>query len=206
MSKKVNIGGDANDANYRYKRDVVQLAKIAKHGGLTQIMNMNFICKQLKVNQESFTKVYYKKISQKGITLFGTNQFKGELTVELAEKLLNDLIQDKLLCPKCRLPEWSGSLCSACGHTKTSKQTQVQEEEEPTCPHVSMVISMVKTLYGRALAEPVHREDMYTAIDYFWKLPLCLPEGIVKPEKCEHRYASWLKNVNMMLASYEENK
>jgi translation initiation factor 2 beta subunit (eIF-2beta)/eIF-5 len=131
MNQKVNIGGDRNDPNYRYKRDRLVLSKTNKKGGIIHITNMQQILKQLHTSSH-FEDKFYQKLKQTGIHMISAGAFKGGLTVEKAESILEILISKYILCPKCRLPELRKGVCRACGYSKPSKRsTSPQDDYEP---------------------------------------------------------------------------
>ena len=114
MSKQlINIGGDFNkgDDFYRYKRNIVEIIWENINGIQTRIKNLEVIAKQLGIQSEILTKYLQKKI---GANITG-NTIKGKIDVDTIEKHFEQYIKNYVLCPKCRLPEWTGKLCKACG-------------------------------------------------------------------------------------------
>ena len=124
MSKQlINIGGDFNkgDDFYRYKRNIVEVIWENINGIQTRIKNLELIAKQLGIPPELLTKYLQKKI---GASITG-NTIKGKIEVDTIEKHFEQYIKNYVLCPKCRLPEWTGKLCKACGFSKELK-TEVE--------------------------------------------------------------------------------
>lgn len=172
MTTKVNIGGDPLDASYRYKRDVIIIERVKKQGGLLKISNIDTICKQLRVGAE-FKKFFYKKIKSKGIPFYGENLFKAGLSTNDLEKILEQLIKEHVLCPTCKLPEWNGKLCSACGHRKQGKKKSEDDDEDDdeveASIQVKQAVQLCKKLYDlRAQSENRYLIDK--CIDEFWRI------------------------------------
>ncbi len=202
---KINIGGDPLDKNYRYKRDQIKLEKIARNGGLIKIANIHTICKQMKVGFE-FVDIFYGELKRRGIAMFGKEYFKGQLTVELAENILNKWIIANLLCPQCKLPEWNGESCRACGYVKATKNTKTVTEQpvEQTCPHVGTMVVLVKKLYKLARNDRAQYNSIMRAIESFWNIPMCIELQTsghvedsqwitrpIKPERCQELCTKW---------------
>lgn len=182
MSDTINIGGDPNDRNYRYKRNRIALEKISKNGGMMRIKNFDLICSQLKVNKNHFKEAYYKQLKKKGIKVRDDGFFKGEIRIPDLEEILNRMIAKYLLCPVCGLPELSGTHCRACGHNggetkevdKThADKTHLKEEgkpwdiappEENPISANSKVVEWAKKLYD------IHTPEAHTYLDIFWMI------------------------------------
>ena len=126
-----NIGGDKNDVFYRYKRNTIQTEKIDKQGGLTKITNMQCIQRQLGVGKD-FISLFYKAIKKTGHPQVSTGVFRGNIPVDVLENILEKLIQEHVLCPKCKLPEWNKEVCKACGYCKDdeSKKAKLKKSKK----------------------------------------------------------------------------
>jgi translation initiation factor 2 beta subunit (eIF-2beta)/eIF-5 len=153
MSELINIGGLDGDKYYRYKRNKIRIKHIRKNGGRTQIINMPDILKQLDVPTE-FSDAYYKKVQKKkGVTHLGNGIFQGtHLTVDILEKILVEMINKYLVCPKCCLPEWKKDKCAACGyfitHHNNTETAEVYVSEVDLQPEsTDQYIEFVKKLY-----------------------------------------------------------
>ena len=116
-SKMKNIGGDSNDPFYRYKRNIIEVEYNQRKGGTTVITNLDLIQSQLKM-PDSFIKSFFKKIKKTGKAMTQKGVFRGTITVDEFEAILEYMIQKYVLCPQCKLPEWDGSHCAACGFVK----------------------------------------------------------------------------------------
>jgi translation initiation factor 2 beta subunit (eIF-2beta)/eIF-5 len=128
----VNIGGDKNDSFYRYKRSLIEVKTLSKQGGLTQITNMDEILKQLQMPKE-FSTAFYKQIKKKGNNMISPGVFRGDIPVKTFEDILEYMIDKYVLCPRCRLPEWRGESCNACGYVKGQLLKKEVEELTEDC-------------------------------------------------------------------------
>lgn len=188
---KVNIGGSSDDAFYRYKRDVIAISKAGK--GMWKISNIDFICKQLKVGAE-FAEKLYAEIKRRGIAMIGRGNFRGVISVSELEKIINKLIDKYVLCPKCKLPEWNGQFCGACGETKAIKGiTSKDDAAEPECSHCARAAAYVKELYAKRLTGAAEEIFQYEQIiDYFWDIPCCSTKKITE-STCEKKHSNFCK-------------
>lgn len=121
----VNIGGDAQDASYRYKMPKLGTKIEGRGNGIkTVIVNMVDIAKALHVNPGYPTKFF-------GIELGAQSKFSSKTERAIVNgshnapdlaKLLEKFIDNFVLCPRCGLPEIKLSIksnikydCAACG-------------------------------------------------------------------------------------------
>ena len=192
----VNIGGDPNDVNYRYKRDQIVLEQVKRYGGMRRMQNIDRILSQLstcRVNVQQLKQEYYKRIKKKGIRIMDGGWFKGDVSLTDLENVLNRLIADVILCPRCKLPEWNGATCIACGHTTPKKQQQgkrMDEDEEgrrQTYPQQEAAVALMKDLYDKRARLQKEDEDARTrmdiCIDRFWNIQ----------EQDEKTHLAWIK-------------
>lgn len=114
---KVNVGGNKDDCFYRYKRDRIKIKYINKKGGLTQILNMDKVCSDMKV-PDRFVNAFYKKVKKQGYAMIKPGVFRGTVNKEVFEKVLEDMINKYVLCKGCKLPEknWEKKVCQSCGN------------------------------------------------------------------------------------------
>jgi len=109
MSRKlVNIGGDENDINYRYKMPVLQTKIEGRGNGIkTVVTNIIEVCKPLRTQPDWVTKYF-------GMEKGALSQFNPERMVGIVngahqasdfQKVLKIYINDFILCPQCKLPE-----------------------------------------------------------------------------------------------------
>ncbi len=190
----VNIGGDPNDPCYRYKREVIKIEKVNK--GLWCIANINNICKQLKV-KDKFLNTFYGEIKRRGVPMIGKGQFKGMISNAELEKIMNVLIDKLILCPKCKLPEWNGEWCAACGNQVVSrkKSTHRNDDDDDTvdCTHMHDAVQRVHHLYDlRDSSTDEKRLEIEEIIDHFWDLEDCENNGI-KDTTCAKKYATFCR-------------
>lgn len=112
--KNIGSGHDA-DEFYRYKRDTIQVKYEQKNGGLTHMINLEVICKQIKVDCPDMCKYIQKKL---GVAKIHNNTAQGRLIPNEIERIIDRYIDHHVLCAKCKLPEWDQKqkVCHACGH------------------------------------------------------------------------------------------
>jgi len=125
MSKKdCNIGGDPNDQFYRYKREKAFVQHI---GNETHFQNLHRIATQLIVTpnqiavQETYAaivKLLKKKLSTNVTEDKKTKNIiiRGIVKADDIESVIIEFTVKYILCPVCKIPEWSGKLCTACGN------------------------------------------------------------------------------------------
>lgn len=196
---KVNIGGDPNDPCYRYKREVIQIEKVNK--GLWKIGNIKNICKQLQV-KDDFLNKFYSEIKRTGLPMIGVGQFKGIMGISDLEKILNRLIDQYILCSKCKLPEWTGEVCLACGFTKATKITsKIVEEDEKVCLHMKEAVVRAHALY-KLRDETDEKVDIEEIIEHFWTLTDCANDR-TSENNCAKRYKLFCKQYDTWIASYK---
>jgi len=125
----INIGGDKNDASYRYKMPKLVTKIEGRGNGIkTVIVNMPLIAKALHVNPAYPTKFFGFELGAQSKFNESTDRAivngshgAGDLAVTL-----NKFIDRYILCPRCRLPEIKHNIqvkknrievdCAACGH------------------------------------------------------------------------------------------
>lgn len=116
MSVNIAIKSRLTEFGYRYKRDIIQIEITKK---TTKIINLHTIARQLRIEESVFEKEFVKRVKKKlGISTSGSLIFSGKRSVSEFETILQDLIENCVLCPVCRLPEWNSQSCDACGHTR----------------------------------------------------------------------------------------
>eukprot|EP00461_Guttulinopsis_vulgaris_P004385 UN04387 len=132
----LNIGGDKNDASYRYKMPPLQCQVEGRGNGIkTAFLNIADVAKHLHVVPIYIVKFFgfelgtqsgYDEPTQKGIV-------NGKHEVALLQSLLEKFIDQFVLCPKCKLPEINMTVseksssirinCAACGDKRVLKST-----------------------------------------------------------------------------------
>jgi translation initiation factor 5 len=128
----LNIGGDKNDASYRYKMPkLVRKIEGRGNGIKTVVMNMVDIAKALHMPAGYPTKFF-------GIELGAQSQFNatteraivnGAHDAHALQEILEKFIDIFVLCPTCHLPEIKQKVkktsikidCAACGHNGVLK-------------------------------------------------------------------------------------
>jgi translation initiation factor 5 len=143
VGKMVNIGSDDDDKHYRYKRSVVALKTESKNGGQTKFLNIGTIVEQLSVLQltkperekrmlEVKTKLILALKKKYGIVKEqdnGTVIVRGNVDLLSVEEIINSFIKKFILCPTCKLPEWTGTDCQACGHNVADKKEKKEKKD-----------------------------------------------------------------------------
>lgn len=127
MSKMKNIGGDNNDATYRYKMPLLVTKVEGRGNGIkTVLVNMTDIAKALCCDPAYPTKYF-------GFTLGTQSKYSpdteravvnGQHDQPDLDKILDKFIEKFILCPTCKLPEIKMKVkknniiidCMACGH------------------------------------------------------------------------------------------
>jgi translation initiation factor 5 len=127
MSKMKNIGGDNNDATYRYKMPLLVTKVEGRGNGIkTVLVNMTDIAKALCCPPTYPTKYF-------GFTLGTQSKYStdteravvnGQHTQADLDKILDTFIEKFILCPTCKLPEIGMKVkrerisidCAACGY------------------------------------------------------------------------------------------
>lgn len=107
----------ASDPFYRYKRPVAILSSTKKG---TEITNLQEIAKSLRINPEYI--LHWIKIQKATSCIKG--MIRCEITVDEVEDILNELIEEIVLCDKCDYPEVTIvpnkkvllKECAACGN------------------------------------------------------------------------------------------
>lgn len=125
----INIGGDPNDASYRYKMPKLVTKIEGRGNGIkTVIVNMSDIAKALHVSTAYPTKFFgfelgaqskYNESTDRAIVNGSHNA--GDLATTL-----NKFIERYVLCPRCKYPELKHDIqvrkgrieidCAACGY------------------------------------------------------------------------------------------
>ena len=133
---QVNIGGDANDRFYRYKRDVIQTRSEHKHGVQTRLLNLFAIARQLHVSVEPLVSFIKRRLGL-NLTVDRAAEYciiQGAISTESLERAIVQFIERHVLCRQCGLPELKGDQCSACGanpnstHSATTTETATIHE------------------------------------------------------------------------------
>ena len=184
MNILVNIGGDPNDVNYRYKRNSIEMDRVNRNGGMRRIQNLGVILKQLttsSLNLDEFEIEFYARVKRRGTRVLDGGWFKGDVSVKDLERILNDMISEIILCPRCKLPEWDNQYCKSCGHMrpkktrkKNRKEVKEPEEEEEVvaiegCSPLQTAVEIAKQLYDMR-ANGTSSELIDKGLDLFWTI------------------------------------
>jgi translation initiation factor 2 beta subunit (eIF-2beta)/eIF-5 len=124
---EVNIGGSEKDLFYRYKRDKILLI-YEKNCTQSRLLNIHRIAKQLELpflTKGKLLEALLKRIKKTiGVALIvectikkPSVLIKAKVEPEKIEEIINLFIDKHVLCEKCRLPEWNGIRCNACGYS-----------------------------------------------------------------------------------------
>lgn len=114
------IIGDSLDPFYRYKRPV---SIVENKSGCTKVINLDDISRAL--HTESSYILHYIQL-KKSIAAAKNGDIKTIILQNEIEKLLNEFINEYILCKKCGLPELHiektkkvlDFICDACGHSE----------------------------------------------------------------------------------------
>lgn len=117
------------DPYYRYKRPIIVLSYSNKSGGQTKIVNIEEIIQCLVspikikeiVLEKDYMQIHLKKIrkwfSQKMSTRVSRDfKLPGKYEVSIFEDILEEYIENYILCYICGNPETGTGVCLACGH------------------------------------------------------------------------------------------
>lgn len=128
----VNIGGDASDPFYRYKRPALTHTLTREGGSVkTIITNTTEVCKALHTQPVFVCKWMGCSLStNSSINRYGLISLGGQLTVRQMEECLEAYITLFVLCDECSLPETtlgvskSGKICKACAACGKSRSVK----------------------------------------------------------------------------------
>ena len=120
----ININGNKNDLNYRYKMEQINLNNCGKgNGQFTIINNMDEISKSINTPPE----ILYKYLVFVLGSAFNDKKkaLTGTYTTEIIQQCIYDYINKFVICPNCNIPELMYKIenkkvcasCSACGKT-----------------------------------------------------------------------------------------
>lgn len=120
---QVNIPKSYMDPFARYRRDIIIVTCVAKHGGQTHITNIETIAKQLGRSAQDIIKYMAKRLGVRSDGKIGMIQ--GIHTRDKLEELLESFIESAVLCKTCKNPETdivigkkSNTMkCRSCGFT-----------------------------------------------------------------------------------------
>jgi len=124
----INIGGDPNDANYRYKMPPLQVKIEGRGNGIkTVLVNIVDVCKHLHTQPEWCTRFF-------GIEMGAVSRYDekrdvgivhGQHEAKTLQQKLKSFVTGFILCPKCKLPELQQKVhkekllllarCASCG-------------------------------------------------------------------------------------------
>lgn len=132
----VNIAPAArlHEAGFRYRRPVVQVVHESFKGQTTKLTNLEQICKSLQVPPAEFVPAFLKNVKKvMGISMSKASVFPGHLASDAFDKVLQTMIERHILCPRpaCRLPEWDGQTCRACGHDVSESKESKESTKHP---------------------------------------------------------------------------
>ena len=118
----VNIPKDNLDQFFRYKRETIDTRLITKQGGLTEIVNLESIGKQIYREPKSIVKFLKKRLNC-NITKSETGyRIPGVVSKDTIDDHLEIYITQEVLCSVCDNPETEITKkgkrkCKACGYS-----------------------------------------------------------------------------------------
>eukprot|EP00003_Mantamonas_plastica_P007103 TRINITY_DN1591_c0_g1_i2.p1 TRINITY_DN1591_c0_g1~~TRINITY_DN1591_c0_g1_i2.p1 ORF type:complete len:484 (-),score=196.78 TRINITY_DN1591_c0_g1_i2:79-1503(-) len=127
MATLLNIGGDANDEDYRYKMPKMLIKVEGSGNGIkTLVINMSDVARSLHIPPQYVTRFFGTELNaqSKYDEKREAAQVNGEFDYKSMFAVLQEFIQEFILCPNCHLPELVHSVdkkqilvdCAACGH------------------------------------------------------------------------------------------
>lgn len=102
------------DPFYRYKRDFVRVEQTCKNGGRTRIVNINSIAHDIFRDSSIIRKYFQKKLNR---SISKDFTITGYLSANELDNLIDNLVQEIVLCKVCNNPETDKGVCAACGST-----------------------------------------------------------------------------------------
>jgi len=123
---KINIPSSIIDPTYRYTRDKIEVQIQNSNGGMTKLLNVDIISKQLNIESDELLSHLQKSAKTTVIKKNGHFLRKIE-SVENIEIMIEDYIKKYVICPRCSNPEFTievnkkltSRTCKACGYKRT---------------------------------------------------------------------------------------
>lgn len=100
-TQQVNIPKSYVDPFARYRRDLLTIVIIPKHGGQTLITNIETVAKQLGREPKEIMKYIGKRLGVRS----DATMLQGSHTRDKLEELLEEFIVSTVLCKVCKNPE-----------------------------------------------------------------------------------------------------
>jgi translation initiation factor 2 beta subunit (eIF-2beta)/eIF-5 len=125
----IPLGGSADDAHFRYKRDPIAVRHEAKHGGQTRLENLDRVCKQLGAERAAVCKFVQKHLGCPRVGSDGV--IRQHVTAAQLEAALVAFTTKHVLCATCHLPELDpDGTCRACGATTKHKADKKKKKKK----------------------------------------------------------------------------
>lgn len=168
--KLVNIAKDNQDKFYRYKREQSLIEYKNKNSVIHNLYNISKqLCGNLKIKNKTeisnqiFQALIKKIKSQLSVSLQkiqDNNSYKivikGIIKENDIEEIINNFVIKHILCPSCKIPEWNGKDCSACGYSKNKIQVENKleieneiEKESENLESEVKISNYIKALYDK---------------------------------------------------------
>ena len=118
---RVNIPKSSDDLFMRYKRDVIEINYFTKKGGITQLLNIEKIAKEIYTETPVLLAFIQKnRCTSKPMMNSNGIFLQGMFSVEVLEKIIEEFIEKIVICSVCQNPEYSieegKKYCKACGN------------------------------------------------------------------------------------------
>jgi len=147
----MNINGNSKDSNYRYKRPDFDV-KIGGGGNgiYTTINNMDMIGKSIN-HPASILFKYFAKVTGSNY-IEAKNQLTGTHTKQSLDIILQEYIENFIICPKCNIPETIPKLvgnkkrvelflaCNACNN-----ETQIITSKKNILKGIDIIIKYLQS-------------------------------------------------------------
>lgn len=122
----INIPRDVIDIFYRYKRPAIKTITIRKHGGCTQITNLDKVAQSIGVTDTLLVKILKQRLNCQLIMIDNYPTLKKMISASDIDDVIEVFINEYVLCDECHNPEFIETiekkrvvhLCKACGHTR----------------------------------------------------------------------------------------
>ena len=99
---KVNIPKSSDDLFMRYKRDVIEVKRITKKGGITQLLNIEKIAKEIYTETPVLLAFIQKSLCISRPMMNSNGIFlQGMFSVDVLEKIIEEFIEEHVICSVC---------------------------------------------------------------------------------------------------------
>lgn len=159
----------------RYRREKVQVIHESRNGGTTRITNLVAISRALTLrddHERQASKTVAKRLIEAIRGKIGAivkdsiseTVIQANVSAREIESIICKFIEQNVLCPRCRMPEWTALSCNACGHRiggkkKPARVTPVPEEDPIGDGPAPKQCAMMHRLYNLRDSKPKILEE-----------------------------------------------